>query len=136
MLMEYFVRYLLSSCFNGLHGYSLQEKQNREPSVLSVQFFILQFKRVLRLSCESILQPSHLLFSRRYAMQMPQFIPQGAIKIDGILVFVIIIRTNFCFTKNVSLWFCILPIHYRTFQPNIFLRLRSLSNAWRYSTNQ
>ena len=40
-----------------------------------------------------MLQPTHLFLFRRYTMQMPQFIPQGAIKMDGMFV-----------AKNISVW--------------------------------
>jgi len=80
MLMRYFVRYLLSSCFSLLHGKSLHSKQKEGGSSWNVaQFLILHFQRVTGLLSSGPLQPGHLFLSRRYATQIPQFIPQGAI---------------------------------------------------------
>lgn len=86
ILMPYFVRYRLSNCRSLEQGYFLHSKQNCEPSSLSEQFFILQTKQWLSFWGDSTLQPAQLFFSRRNAIQMPQFIPQGAIRIDGMLV--------------------------------------------------
>jgi len=68
------------------HGYFAQEKQNSDPTGRSVQFLILQTKQWRSFWGESTLQPTHLFRSRRYARQVPQFIPQGAMRIAGILV--------------------------------------------------
>jgi hypothetical protein len=46
----------------------------------SWQILILQKTRVLGLFLSASLQPWHLFFSRKYAMQIPQCIPQGAIR--------------------------------------------------------
>jgi len=78
MLILYFVRYRLSRCFILLQGNSLQLKQYFEFSL--PQFFIAHCKTVIFLSLSKALHPGHLSFSRRYAIQIPQFIPQGAIR--------------------------------------------------------
>jgi hypothetical protein len=40
----------------------------------------VHFLTEIALSEDTILQPGHLFLSLRYAMQVPQFIPQGAIR--------------------------------------------------------
>jgi hypothetical protein len=45
---------------------------------ISSQFFILHLTRVTSLLTSISLHPGHLFFSLKYAIQMPQFIPQGA----------------------------------------------------------
>jgi hypothetical protein len=79
MLILYFVRYLLSRCFRFLQGYRSHEKQNLAlPFRRIPQFLILHLVMLARLTA-CALQPGHLFLSLRYAMQIPQFIPQGAI---------------------------------------------------------
>jgi len=79
MLIAYLVRYRLSKCFICSQGNSSHEKQNfalvfRKNS----HFLILHRARVTDVSTRICLQPGHVFFSLKYAMQMPQFIPQGA----------------------------------------------------------
>ena len=81
MLILYLVRYLLSKCFKLLQGKFPHSKQNFAlPFRKIAQFLILHRTRVTGLSVSVPLQPGHLFFSLTYAIQMPQFIPQGAIR--------------------------------------------------------
>lgn len=80
ILILYLVRYLLSSLFNLSHGNVSHPKQNPAPSFCKLaQFFMLHLVQLADLLISGPLQPGHLFLSRRYAMQMPQFIPHGAI---------------------------------------------------------
>jgi len=45
-----------------------------------MHFVTVHFLTEIALSEDTILQPGHLFLSLRYAMQVPQFIPQGAIR--------------------------------------------------------
>lgn len=79
ILIEYFVLYLLSSCLNRLQGYSSHSKQNPDLFVLiTSQFLMMHLIHEADLLVSSPRQPGHLLFSLRYAIQIPQFIPHGA----------------------------------------------------------
>ena len=80
MLILYLVRYLLSSRFNLSHGNFSHPKQNPASSFCKLaQFLMLHLVQLADLLSSEPLQPGHFFFSRRYAMQMPQFIPHGAI---------------------------------------------------------
>lgn len=94
MLMAYLIRYLLSKCLRLSQGTFSHSKQNLPLSFWkNGQFFILHFMRVMGLFVSFTLQPGHLFFSLKYAMQIPQFIPQGAINI--ILLFSFMLTTEF-----------------------------------------
>jgi len=80
MLILYFVRYLLSRCFRLLQGNFSHSKQYFASLVWKImQFLILHLTTETALFMSSSLQPGHLFLSLRYAMQIPQFIPHGAI---------------------------------------------------------
>jgi hypothetical protein len=80
MLILYLVSYLLSNRLILSQGNFLQLLQNFKLFFFnSLQFLILQFTRLNNLFSSLPLQPGHLFFSLRCALQTPQFIPQGAI---------------------------------------------------------
>ena len=110
MLIAYLVLYRLSNCFNLAQGKrsQLSEQYLIFPSAICLQFLILHLFRYFdfwlsRLSF--FRQPEHLFFSRMYPQQRRQFIPQGAIKIVGIVV--VIFHTalvfKFPFTQPICL---------------------------------
>lgn len=74
MLMPYFFRYRASRRCTFLHGKAEQEKQYFPG--MSAQVRIRQF----RCSHPGDRQPGQRFLSRRCAMQIPQFIPQGAMR--------------------------------------------------------
>jgi len=76
MLMWYFARYRLSSCFSRLQGKSLQVWWYR-PFTRS-QEEIVQLMLHRRSEAE---HPPQRFFFRRNAMQMAQFMPQGAMSV-------------------------------------------------------
>lgn len=81
MLIEYLARYLLSSCLTLSQGKSPHSKQYFALPVRKiVQVLILHRIRVIGFFVSALLQPGHLFFSLKYAIQIPQFIPQGAIR--------------------------------------------------------
>lgn len=88
MLMPYFVRYRLSSCFSLAHGKLPQRSEQYLllPLARCSQFLILHLVRESAF-CPSLLrQPEHVFVSRMYAQQRRQSIPQGAIAAVGITV--------------------------------------------------
>jgi len=93
MLILYFVRYRLSSCFSFVQGYFGQSKQNFESNLFTIsQFRIIQVIQLLDLFSFDARQPLHGFLSRRYAKHIPQFIPQAAIKFlsDNVVSFPIV----------------------------------------------
>lgn len=79
MPILYLVLYLLSKCSKFPQGTFSHSKQNfASPFLKNSQILILHCILVTGLFVSSPLQPGHLFFSRRYALQIPQFIPQGA----------------------------------------------------------
>lgn len=79
LLILYLVRYLLSKCFRSSQGNFSHSKQYFASLVWKImQFFILHLTRVMGLFKSAPLQPGHLFLSLRYAWQIPQFIPHGA----------------------------------------------------------
>lgn len=80
MLIPYFVRYRASRCFRRLHGKVEQEKQYFP--LISAQLRIRHFG----CSHPGDRQPGQWFFSRRYAIQIPQFMPQGAIRVVFIVL--------------------------------------------------
>jgi len=83
-LMPYFVRYLLSILFNMSQGNLAQSKQYFP--FRSVQVLIRHKKQAFGMFFSVSLHPWHLFLSRRYPLQTPQFIPQGAIKFLFIII--------------------------------------------------
>jgi hypothetical protein len=78
----------LSRCFSLPHGNASHEKQYFRVFFFNLpQFLILHLAQEGDLSVSAPLQPGHLFFCLRYAMQIPQFIPQGAINPDLIAEF-------------------------------------------------
>ena len=72
MLMPYLALYLLSRFFNLLQGYfSHLSEQNL--------FFLIVGQILMTHFLLHSPQPRQTFFSRRKALQMPQFMPQGAI---------------------------------------------------------
>ncbi len=90
MLMPYFVRYRLSSCFNLAQGKLPQRSEQYLPLLMArrSQFLILQVVRhpLLGRPDHRLPQPGQVFLSRMYAQQRRQFIPQGAIRSVGIAV--------------------------------------------------
>jgi len=87
MLMPYLVLYRLSKLFNLAHGKLSQPKQYLalEFNIFS-QFLIRHATQDFDLRLSSPRQPGHGFFSLVYAMQRRQFIPQGAISFEEIVV--------------------------------------------------
>ncbi len=80
-LILYPVRYLLSKCFRVSHGKSSHSKQYFALPFRNVlQFLILHCRQLADLLETWSLQPGHLFLSLKYAEQIPQFIPHGAIR--------------------------------------------------------
>lgn len=76
-LIPYFVRYRRSRCRSRSHGNSVQSKQN--GPVRRSHRRIRQFSQDLKRTIPGAAHPRQGFFCRRYARQIPQFIPQGAI---------------------------------------------------------
>jgi hypothetical protein len=92
-LILYFVLYLLSKCFRFLQGKSVHSKQNFTLLFLICpQFLILHLAILTGISVLRNLHPGHLFFSRKYAEQIPQFIPQGAISEDFIVIYFLLAK--------------------------------------------
>ncbi len=93
MLMPYFVRYRLSSCFSRLQGNLSHLKQYSCFVVFKFsQFFILHTTQYFGLLVSFAVHPGHVFFFLRYAWQSAQFIPQGAMDADLIKVGYFILR--------------------------------------------
>jgi len=93
MLILYLRLYLSSSDFILAHGYFPHLKQNFQLFSLNTwQFLIMQRLQLTALFSSLSLQPGHVFLSLRYALQIPQFIPHGAISLLAIFnSFVILI---------------------------------------------
>ena len=92
ILILYLVRYLLSNVLNLTQGSFSHSWQNVILCFFnSSQFLILQLRQLNDLLSLLPLQPGQFFFSLRYAIQIPQFIPQGAMSelLMDIAVFIV-----------------------------------------------
>ena len=72
----------MSICFNLRQGNHSQSKQKPEADLMrNSQFLILHAAQWLTLNPDSGLHPQHFFLFLRWAIQVPQFIPHGAIMI-------------------------------------------------------
>ena len=103
MLMPYLVLYRLSKWFSLVQGKLSQPKQYlTSAAAIFSQFLIRHVARVFGLTLSSPRQPGHAFLSLVYAQQRRQFIPQGAMRVAGI-VFVFVDPVGVMFVSRKGL---------------------------------
>ena len=109
-LMLYFVRYLLSRRFKLSQGNFSQSKQY--SPFRSLQLLISQDTRVFGPAVPIFRHLTHLFVVRRYALHMPQFIPQVEIKFSGILSMIYYIKFVFIDTISITVILSLKLLYY------------------------